>query len=319
MYWLYPTDCISGAAAYIPNGSVDLIITDPPYAIGGDSLHRHYHRDESIVIDGYAEIEPELYHTFCDMWIRQAERILRPGGSAYIISGYTNLGDLLLALRETCLIPLNHIIWKYNFGVYTTKKYISSHYHILYYYKPGARPTFNTYARYGPDERNNRNRSLNYNDREDVWVINRAYKPGQIKNKNELPHELLIKMIQYSSNQGDMIADFFLGGFSTAEVAIGLERQITGFEINPVSFNHHINRIRNLNPGYLLEQVKTGTGHKPYRQRQRWSEGELVQLQKRFKAVYRETGRKQEAIRLLEGEFGRGYFAILNQINRMFG
>ena len=252
MYWLYPIDCISGAAAYIPDDSVDLIITDPPYAIGGDLLHRHYHRDERFVIDGYAEIEPGFYRTFCDMWIGQAERILRPGGSAYIISGYSNLGDILNSLRETSLIPLNHIIWKYNFGVHTTKKFISSHYHILYYYKPGDRPTFNTYARYGPEERNDRLRSLNYTDREDVWVINRAYKPGRIKNKNELPHDLLIKMIQYSSNKGDMVADLFLGGFSTAEVAIGLERRITGFEINPVSFNHHIRRIRNLQPGYQL-------------------------------------------------------------------
>ena len=140
---------------------------------------------------------------------------------------------------------------------------------------------------------------------------------GRIKNKNELPHDLLIKMIQYSSNKGDMVADLFLGGFSTAEVAIGLERRITGFEINPVSFNHHIRRIRNLQPGYLLDCVKTGTGRKPVRQRQRWTDDELEKLRTRYIAVFRETGQKQKTIRLLQNEFGRGYFAILNQINRI--
>jgi len=32
-------------------------------------------------------------------------------------------------LADTKLEEKNHIIWKYNFGVYTSKKYISSHYH----------------------------------------------------------------------------------------------------------------------------------------------------------------------------------------------
>ena len=40
-------------------------------------------------------------------------------------------------------------------------------------------------------------------------MINREYKPNQIKNKNELPTQLLIKMMQYSSNENDLICDFF--------------------------------------------------------------------------------------------------------------
>ena len=316
MYWLYPIDCISGASKYIPDESVDLIITDPPYAIDADQLHRHYNRNEQFVIDGYAEIQPEFYRQFSEIWIRQAERVLRPGGSIYIISGYTNLSDILLGLQKTSLIPLNHIIWKYNFGVYTTKKFVTSHYHILYYYKPGARPIFHTYARYGATEKDENGRSLNYNDREDVWIINRAYKPGQIKNKNELPGDLLIKMMQYSSNRGDVVADFFLGGFSTAEAAIGLKRKIIGFEINPASFNHHIIRIRQLTPGFLLDKVRTGTDRRPARQRQRWTDEELNRLKKRFQELYGDTGRKIQTIELLQKEFNRGYFAILNQVNR---
>jgi len=316
MYWLYPVDCIIGAAEFIRNDSVDLIITDPPYAIDGDHLHRHYHRNEKFVIDGYAEIQPELYRRFSEAWIHQAERILRPGGSIYIISGYTNLNDIISALKTTSLKLLNHIIWKYNFGVYTTKKFVTSHYHILYYYKPGARPTYNTYARYGTTEKDNFGRSLNYRDREDVWIINREYKPGEIKNKNELPYELLIKIMQYSSDQDDTIADFFLGGFSTAEVAIGLNRSIVGFEINPISFNHHIKRMEKLIPGFLLDKIRTGRGARPARQRQRWTEEEIRRLRKRFFEIYRENGRKGCTIKILQDEFNRGYFAILNQINR---
>ena len=34
----YNGDCIRGAARYIPDNSVDLIITDPPYGINGDNF-----------------------------------------------------------------------------------------------------------------------------------------------------------------------------------------------------------------------------------------------------------------------------------------
>jgi site-specific DNA-methyltransferase (adenine-specific) len=144
------------------------------------------------------------------------------------------------------------------------------------------------------------------------------YKPGKLKNKNELPHELLIKMLQYSSNRGDLVADFFLGGFSTAEVAIGMDRRITGFEINPVSFNHHIRRLPRLVPGSLLQTLRSAQGSDaPEHQRKRWTDQELALLTKRYREIYHRTGRKRQTIQVLQQEFGRGYFSILNQINRL--
>jgi len=212
----YNIDCIEGSQKYLSDNSIDLIITDPPYGINGDKLHKHYNRREEFVIDGYIEIPQKEYAEFSEKWIKEAERVLKPGGSIYIVSGYTNLVDILNALKKTKLKELNHIIWKYNFGVYTKNKYVSSHYHILYYTKPGKKHTFNTFCRYSDSEKNEMDRSLNYIDREDVWIINREYKPAKKKNKNELPTELLIKMISYSSNINDIVCDFFLGSFSTA-------------------------------------------------------------------------------------------------------
>ena len=61
-YNLYCMDCREGAARYIKPGSIDLIITDPPYGIEGDVLHRHYNRDEKHVIDGYVEVNASEYY-----------------------------------------------------------------------------------------------------------------------------------------------------------------------------------------------------------------------------------------------------------------
>ncbi len=146
----YNEDCIIGCRRHIPDGAVDLIVTDPPYGINGHQLHKHYNRKEAFVLDGYIEVPAGEYRDFSCQWIAEAERILRPGGSIYIVSGYTNLVDILTALRDTSLQEVNHIIWKYNFGVYTRNKYISSHYHILYYVKPGADRPSTPSAAMGP-------------------------------------------------------------------------------------------------------------------------------------------------------------------------
>jgi site-specific DNA-methyltransferase (adenine-specific) len=306
----YNGDCISGAAEHIPDNSVDLIITDPPYGINGDRLHRHYNRNEDFVVEGYVEIPQKEYAEFSEKWIREAERVLRPGGSIYIVSGYTNLIDVLNALRKTTLMEVNHIIWKYNFGVFTRRKYVSSHYHILFYEKPGGIRTFNLESRYGLDEKSGDNRSLNNTDREDVWIINREYKPGQLKNKNELPAQLLIKMIQYSSNEGDLVCDFFLGGFSTAKVALGLNRRALGFEISKPMFDAKINEIEALRPGCFIPSLRQSVTSTPENRGKSWTQEDRIRLREEYGRLVSKGTRKKELIAQLGEKFGRGRWSI---------
>ncbi len=306
----YNGDCISGAARHLSDNSVDLIITDPPYGINGDTLHKHYNRNEEFVVDGYVEIPQEEYGKFSLQWIRQAERVLRPGGSIYIVSGYTNLYFILDALRKTSLKEVNHIIWKYPFGVFTRRKFVSSHYHILFYEKPGGRRTFNIESRFGLGEKNGEGGSLNNTDREDVWQINREYKPGVVKNKNELPPDLLAKMIQYSSNEEDLVCDFFLGGFSTANAAIGLNRRATGFEISPAMFDTRIGGIKALQPGSLLASVRKPVVQPRKNRRKAWTDTDIRYLTKEFRKRRGQGDTKKAIIASLGETLGRGRWAI---------
>ena len=306
----YNGDCIAGAAEYIKNNSIDLIITDPPYGIHGDRLHRHYNRNEEFVMDGYVEIPRADYADFSIRWIKEAERVLRPGGSIYIVSGYTHLIDLLNALKTTSLKEINHIIWKYNFGVFTRRKYVSSHYHILFYEKPGSTRTFNLESRFGLHEKTAEGRSLNNFDREDVWTINREYKPGRVKNKNELPTKLLIKMIQYSSNEGDLVGDFFLGGFSTAAVATGLNRRVVGFEISRAIFDTKIREFETLVPGYLVPSLQNPDTCAQKNFRKRWTAEDLRTLHEGYSNLRAEGVSKKHIIARLGEELGRGRWSI---------
>jgi site-specific DNA-methyltransferase (adenine-specific) len=312
----YNEDCISGSSKHLESNSIDLLITDPPYGIEGDKLDKHYNRNENNVISGYVEVPKEKYATFSMNWIKEAERVLRPGGSIYIVSGYSNLRHILNALAETKLQEKNHIIWKYNFGVYTSKKYISSHYHILYYVKlPCNLATFNTNAFFADCEKAENGGSLNYQDREDVWIINREYKPNAIKNKNELPKSLLRKMILYSSNPDDIVCDFFLGSFSTAKVAIGLGRNACGFELNKNAYDYQMEQMKLVKKGELLNDLREVPQNKLTKKGKPLSDEEKLQITCDYGSFFQGGCSKKAAIDKLSEKYGRGYWSILNIID----
>ncbi|MDR0763475.1 MAG: site-specific DNA-methyltransferase [Bacteroidales bacterium] len=315
MMMFYNEDCIEGAKKHLKSNSIDLIISDPPYGINGDKLDKHYNRDESNVLDGYVEVPEREYSAFSEKWITEAARVLKPGGSIYIVSGYSQLRHILNALANTSLQEKNHIIWKYNFGVYTSKKYISSHYHILYYVKPLGNATFNTNAFFADSEKNENGGSMNYLDREDVWIINREYKPGQIKNKNELPKSLLTKIILYSSNPNDMVCDFFLGSFSTAKVAIGLGRRACGFEINKNAFDYQIKKIEKIKSGELLSELRTVPENKFVNKGKPLLTEEVSQISTEFIKLVEKGMSKKTACNIISDKYGRGYWSILNIVS----
>ena len=230
---VYNQDCTSGISEHIEDGTVDLIFTDPPYSIEGDKLDTHYNRDEGNVVPGYVEVPLETYGDFSKQWITECARVLRPGGSIYIVSGYTNLHHILNALHSTDLKEINHIIAQYSFGVSTKNKFVSSHYHVLFWSKPETskqKRTFNTNAYY-TDSKDS------YHDRLTVQTMPRSHKPGQIKNKNQLNENWIEKFILYSSNRGDVVMDPFCGGFTTPRTALRYGRKFVGFEMNKNAYD----------------------------------------------------------------------------------
>jgi site-specific DNA-methyltransferase (adenine-specific) len=68
-------------------------------------------------------------------------------------------------------------------------------------------------------------------DKEDVWVINREYWNGDKKTPTKLPAELIKKILEYSSEEGDLVLDPFLGSGQVAVVSKMLKRNYVGFEI----------------------------------------------------------------------------------------
>ena len=240
---IYNKDCIIGMKQ-IPDEKIDLVVTDPPFAINFKAKKANYNRTASRVLSGYNEITKENYYEFTLNWMSQCFRILKESGGMYVFSGWNNLADILNAIEEIGFITVNHIIWKYQFGVVTSRKFVTSHYHCLYICKNDKKRKFFPYERFGKEEKNNQGRSLHYKDKEDVWEIKREYWTGDEKTPTKLPAEIIKKILQYSSEEGDLVFDPFLGSGQTAVVSKLLKRNYMGFEIVKEYFDFISKRLK---------------------------------------------------------------------------
>lgn len=243
---IYNMSCIDGMKS-IPSNKIDLIVTDPPFAIDFKATRQNYNRTASRVMQGYNEIKQKDYYDFTLQWMSDAFRILKKSGSMYVFSGWNNLKDILNALDNVGFTTVNHIIWKYQFGVVTSRKYVTSHYHCIYVCKDEKKRKFYPFVRFKKTDRSQDGCSLHYKDKEDVWEIKREYWTGDKKTPTKLPAEIVKKILQYSSTTGDVVFDPFLGSGQVAVISKMLSRKYIGFEVVPEYYDFAKNRLdRNL-------------------------------------------------------------------------
>jgi site-specific DNA-methyltransferase (adenine-specific) len=197
--------------------SFDLIIADPPFGISfNKSSHEYGANEYDLYKDDFT---PDLYFEFSKKWINTCYEALTPAGSLYIISGWTNLQYILNAIESTEFHLLNHCIWHFSWGVYTKRKFVTSHYHVLLLVKNQKNYQFYKQKHYD----------------EDVFFwkeYNRGNDPHRIKGHPcQLPIVLIEKLICTSSSEGDLVGDVFSGSGSTILAARMTKRDVIGFEI----------------------------------------------------------------------------------------
>jgi site-specific DNA-methyltransferase (adenine-specific) len=122
---IYNEDCISGMKK-LKDNSVDIIICDPPYNIGKD-----FGNDSD-------KQEMSKYLEWCDDWISQCIRILKPNGTLYIYG----FSEILSFIRVRISIKVRWIIWHYTNKVCPSLNFWQrTHESILCCYK--EKPVFN--------------------------------------------------------------------------------------------------------------------------------------------------------------------------------
>ncbi len=232
-FTLHNMDCIEGMRRMVDDASVDLIITDPPFGIEFKASMGAYNRKKSNVLEGYNEVREDSYLEFTRKWMSEANRSLKKSGSMFVFSGWNNLKDILVAAEDLGLKTVNHIIWKFQFGVVCSKKFVSSHYHVLYFCKEDKLRQFNQNSRFSAEDKTDSGGSARYRDLEDVWNIKREYWSGKKKTPNKLPSEVIRKIFSYVGKENDVVMDPFLGSGQVGMVSQEYGCKFIGFEIVP--------------------------------------------------------------------------------------
>jgi site-specific DNA-methyltransferase (adenine-specific) len=230
----------------MPSESIDLIYIDPPFntgrqqgrtriktvraedgegdrtGFGGESYHtievgRSAYADEFD--DFLAFIEPRL---------REAYRLLKPTGSLYFHIDYREahyckiLLDVIFGRHNF----LNEIIWAYDYGGRSKKRWPAKHDTIFLYVKDPAHYTFNweeveriPYMAPGLVSEEKRQRGKFPTD---VWWHTIVATNGKEKTgyPTQKPLGVLRRILQASTNPGDVVLDFFAGSGTTGEAAL---------------------------------------------------------------------------------------------------
>jgi len=122
---IYNEDCIIGMKK-IKNESVDIIICDPPYNIGKD-----FGNDSD-------KQKMDSYLLWCDNWISECLRILKPQGTLYIYG----FSEILAFIRTRINCNVRWLIWHYTNKVTPSLNFWQrTHESILCCYKD--KPVFN--------------------------------------------------------------------------------------------------------------------------------------------------------------------------------
>jgi site-specific DNA-methyltransferase (adenine-specific) len=196
---------------------------------GGD-LHEcnRQEQDDYVLYDD--KFSRDEYEEFSFKWISACYDALAKDGTLYIISGWTRINEIMNAVNRTEYHLINHVIWYFSWGVFARKRYVTSHYHILFLAKDKTNYCF------VPQVSNPNTKRKGQKYEEDVlhWPeYNRGNDPDRVKGHPcQLPIVLLEKIVKISSRPGDWVGGVFSGSGVTMLACRRLGRNVIGFEKN---------------------------------------------------------------------------------------
>jgi site-specific DNA-methyltransferase (adenine-specific) len=241
----------------LPAESVPLIYIDPPFNTGrtqartqlrterdangdrtgfGGQRYRTLRVGRRAFADAFND-----YLAFLEPRLAEAHRVLTPDGSLYFHIDYREVHYCKVLLDEIFgrASFINEIIWAYDYGARTTKKWPPKHDNILWYAKNAGRYVFNVDeveripymapGLVGPEKAARGKRVT------DTWWHTIVSPTGKEKTgyPTQKPLGILRRIIRASSRPGDTVLDFFAGSGTTGAAAHELGRGFILADNNP--------------------------------------------------------------------------------------
>ena len=266
----------------LPDASFQLIYIDPPFKTGKVQSRQSLKtvRTDAPVTGSRVGFQGQTYETvrgkvtayndsFSDYWgfleprLEEAWRLLTPSGTLYLHLDYREVHYAKVLLDalfgRDCF--LNEIIWAYDYGGRSKRKWPAKHDNILVYVKDQKRYYFDSesvdrepYMAPGlvTPEKAARGKLPT-----DVWWHTIVSPTGKEKTgyATQKPEGILRRIVQASSRPRDWILDFFAGSGTTGAVAGQLERRFVLIDENPeaIAVMRHRLSQANISFEYLSE------------------------------------------------------------------
>ncbi|MDR1873323.1 MAG: site-specific DNA-methyltransferase [Deltaproteobacteria bacterium] len=215
-------DCLN-LMKNMDEGSIDLIVTDPPYNLAKDYGNNSDSR------------EHQEYLEFSSAWLKEAARLLKPTGTIYVFMGMRYISYIYKILEVDLGFKFNSwITWHYTQGIGKTKGFSPRHDDILMFTK-SERFTFNLDDIRIPQKTFRSVNNMRGANPGNVWEFSHVHycQNNRQSHPTQKPEALFERMILASSNIGDTVLDPFCGAGGSLRVCQQTQRNGVGLEINP--------------------------------------------------------------------------------------
>lgn len=173
--------------------------------------------------------------------LQQAHRLLTPDGSLFLHLDYREVHYAKVLLDDifgrACFV--NELIWAYDYGARSKRKWSAKHDNILWYVKDPKRYVFNYEAMdripymapglVGPKK------AARGKTPTDVWWHTIVSPNGREKTgyPTQKPLGIVRRIVEVHSEPGDALLDFFAGSGTLGEAGADLGRRVTLIDKNP--------------------------------------------------------------------------------------
>lgn len=240
--------------------SIDLIYADPPFGTGRSIQH-------GATGHGYDDRWPggvRAYLEFLEPRLRDMHRLLKTTGTLYVHLDWRASHYVKVLLDEVFGYDnfLNEIVWSYRTGGVSKRWFARKHDTILAYAKDAGRHTFHViregtfrtdglnYDESGRPYKTTKKGRLYFNADgpavTDVWDIPflSTVSLERVDYPSQKPLALLERIINASTNPGDLVADFFCGSGTTLVAARKLGRRGIGCDDSPKAVAITVKRLK---------------------------------------------------------------------------